>query len=193
MPWEKQFDRADALHRAQRVFWKTGYEKSSLNILLKGMGIQRGSFYATFGSKHKVLVEALYLYIQERFDSFLALKAGVPPLTALRRHLDEVLRESIGPDRFMRSFLVNCATERTPEGSRRPRDRVDDAARARTLLRITSRGGESAGDARSGCRHRRHGLGAARTRTGHAGLRERRGALAETLRALRHQMEGLIA
>jgi hypothetical protein len=30
MPWEKQFDRSDAVRRAQRVFWKTGYEKSSL-------------------------------------------------------------------------------------------------------------------------------------------------------------------
>jgi TetR/AcrR family transcriptional repressor of nem operon len=106
MPWQKQFDRTDAVQPAQRVFWKTGYEKSSLSVLLKGMGIQKGSFYATFKSKHKVLVEALQLYIQQRFDSFLALKANQPPIAAMRRHLDEVLRESIGPDRFMGCFLV---------------------------------------------------------------------------------------
>jgi TetR/AcrR family transcriptional repressor of nem operon len=115
MPWEKQFDRRDAVRRAQRVFWKTGYEKSSMNLLLRGMGIQKGSFYATFGSKHKVLVEALQLYVQQRFDAFLALKANQPPLVALRRHLDEVLRESIGPDRFLGCFLVNCATELAPK------------------------------------------------------------------------------
>jgi len=111
MPWEKQFDRAHALERALRVFWKAGYEKSSMTVLLRGMGVQKGSFYATFGSKHKVLVEALHLYIKQRFDSFLALSAGRPPLGALRRHLDEVARESTGPDRVMGCFLVNCATE----------------------------------------------------------------------------------
>ena len=115
MPWEKQFDRAEAVRRAQRVFWKTGYEKSSLTLLLKGMGIQKGSFYATFGSKHKVLVEALQLYIQQRFESFRALRTGRPPLTALRRHLDDVLRESTGSERFLGCLLVNCATELAPK------------------------------------------------------------------------------
>jgi TetR/AcrR family transcriptional repressor of nem operon len=114
MPWEKQFDRSRALERALRVFWKTGYEKSSMSVLLKGMGVQKGSFYATYGSKHKVLVEALHLYVKQRFDAFLAVSAGRPPLAALRKHLDEVLRESIGSDRFMGCFLVNCATELAP-------------------------------------------------------------------------------
>lgn len=115
MPWEKQFDRDAALELAERVFWKTGYENASMTVLLRGMGIQKGSFYATFKSKHKVLVEALQRYIQWRFESFLALKAAHRPLIALRRHLDEVLRESTGPDRFMGCFLVNCATELAPK------------------------------------------------------------------------------
>jgi TetR/AcrR family transcriptional repressor of nem operon len=115
VPWEKQFDRDDALQRAQRVFWKSGYERSSMNMLLKGMGIQKGSFYATFRSKHHVLVETLQLYIDQRFASFRALSAKAPPLVALRRHLDEVVEESTGPDRFMGCFLVNCATELAPK------------------------------------------------------------------------------
>jgi TetR/AcrR family transcriptional repressor of nem operon len=114
MPWEKQFDRTHALQRALRVFWKTGYEKSSLSVLLRAMGVQKGSFYATFGSKHKILVEALELYIKQRSEAFLAVSAGRPPLAALRRHLDDVVRESTGPDKFMGCFLVNCATELAP-------------------------------------------------------------------------------
>ena len=84
-------------------------------MLLKGMGIQKGSFYATFRSKHHVLVETLQLYIDQRFASFRALSAKAPPLVALRRHLDEVVEESTGPDRFMGCFLVNCATELAPK------------------------------------------------------------------------------
>jgi TetR/AcrR family transcriptional regulator, transcriptional repressor for nem operon len=115
VPWEKQFSRDAALQRAQRVFWRSGYERSSMTMLLKGMGIQKGSFYATFRSKHHVLVEALQLYIDQRFASFQALVAKAPPLVALRRHLDEVVEESTGPERFMGCFLVNCATELAPK------------------------------------------------------------------------------
>jgi TetR/AcrR family transcriptional repressor of nem operon len=118
VPWEKQFSRSDALQRAERQLWKAGYEKSSMSALLKAMGIQKGSFYATFGSKHQLLVEALERHIEWRFATFQALRARWPPLEALGRHLDSVVEESIGPDRFMGCFLVNCATELAP------RDRV---------------------------------------------------------------------
>ena len=191
MPWEKQFNRANALHCAQRVFWKTGYEKSSLNNLLKGMGIQKGSFYATFGSKHKVLVEALRLYIQERFDSFVALKAGVPPLTALRRHLDEVFQESIGPDRSMGCFLVNCATELAPQ------DRVVREI-VSTTLRAHARFYESLLEEAKAQGTLPPAVDIVATASALLGLVlgmrvcARGGASAETLRALRHQMERLI-
>jgi TetR/AcrR family transcriptional repressor of nem operon len=114
MPWEKQFERSDALQRALRVFWQRGYENSSLSLLLRGMGIRKGSFYATFDSKHALFVEVLNLYIRQRFEAFEALRAGRSSLDALRRHLDDVLRESTGPERFLGCFLVNCATERAP-------------------------------------------------------------------------------
>ena len=113
MPWEKQFDRDDALKRAGRLFWKRGYEKSSMAALLKAMGIQKGSFYATFGSKHQILMEALDEYIGTRFGSFRA-RDDESPLQALRRHLDEVVEESIGERRSAGCFLVNSALELAP-------------------------------------------------------------------------------
>ena len=155
------------------------------------MGIQKGSFYATFGSKHKVLVEALQLYIQERFDSFLALKTGVPPLTALRRHLDEVLRESIGPDRFMGCLLVNCATELAPK------DRVVREI-VSTTLRAHVRFYESLLEEAKAQGTLAPAVDTVATASALLGLVlgmrvcARGGASDETLGALRHQMEGLI-
>lgn len=192
MPWEKQFDRAHALERALRVFWKTGYEKSSLIVLLRGMGVQKGSFYATFGSKHKVLVEALRLYIQQRFDSFLALSAGRPPLAALRRHLDEVERESIGPDRVMGCFLVNCATELAPR-DREIREIVATTLRAHTQFyqSLLDQAKEQGALPKT--------MDTQATASALLGLVlgmrvcARGGASAETLHALRHQADALIA
>jgi len=192
MPWEKQFDRAHALERALRVFWKAGYEKSSMTVLLRGMGVQKGSFYATFGSKHKALVEALHLYIKQRFDSFLALSAGRPPLGALRRHLDEVARESTGPDRVMGCFLVNCATELAPR-DREIREIVATTLRAHTQFY------QSLLDQAKEQGALPNTMDTQATASALLGLVlgmrvcARGGASAETLRALRHQADALIA
>jgi TetR/AcrR family transcriptional repressor of nem operon len=113
MPWEKQFNRDEALKRAGRLFWRRGYEKSSMTALLKAMGIQKGSFYATFGSKRQILMEALDEYIATRFGGFRA-REDESPLRALRRHLDEVVEESIGEQRSAGCFLVNSALELAP-------------------------------------------------------------------------------
>ena len=41
------------------VFWRHGYKKTSLEDLCEAMGIQRGSFYNTFGSKRDVYLKSL--------------------------------------------------------------------------------------------------------------------------------------
>lgn len=192
MPWEKQFDRTDALHRATRVFWKVGYENSSMAVLLKGMGIQKGSFYATFKSKHRILIEALHLYIGQRFESFQRLSDQMPPLAALRRHLDEVVQESTGPERYMGCFLVNCATEVAPR-DRVVRDIVEKTLRAhagfyQSLLEKAKQEGALPAS-----------YDAAARATALLGLvlgmrvLARGGASAETIRAIRQQADTLLS
>ncbi len=56
------FDRDDALQKAMELFWARGYEATGMTHLLEHMGIPRQSFYNTFGSKEKVLFEAIDLY-----------------------------------------------------------------------------------------------------------------------------------
>jgi len=56
------FDRNEALQKAMELFWRKGYEATGLTELLKHMGIQRQSFYNTFGSKEEILFEAIDLY-----------------------------------------------------------------------------------------------------------------------------------
>lgn len=59
----REFDRDEALRRAMELFWKQGYEGTTLADLQKVMGgITPPSFYAAFGSKETLFRETVELY-----------------------------------------------------------------------------------------------------------------------------------
>jgi len=62
MPRTKEFDRDEVLERALDIFWQKGYESTSLQDLVEGMGIGRASLYDTFGSKGLLFGEAMDRY-----------------------------------------------------------------------------------------------------------------------------------
>jgi TetR/AcrR family transcriptional repressor of nem operon len=62
MARQKEFDRDEVLHKAMEVFWMRGYEGTSIQDLVKRMGINRQSIYDTFGDKHTLFLQALDRY-----------------------------------------------------------------------------------------------------------------------------------
>lgn len=58
----KAFNEEDVLDKAVEVFWAKGYEATSMQDLVDAMGIQRGSLYATFGSKQQLFLLSLERY-----------------------------------------------------------------------------------------------------------------------------------
>ena len=66
MPRPKEFDRETAVKGAVQVFCNGGFEGTSTEDLLRGMGISRQSMYDTFGDKRALYLEALRHYIAER-------------------------------------------------------------------------------------------------------------------------------
>ena len=58
----REFDTEEAIARAMRLFWRRGYEGTSLTDLTEELGITRPSLYAAFGSKEALFLKALDLY-----------------------------------------------------------------------------------------------------------------------------------
>jgi TetR/AcrR family transcriptional repressor of nem operon len=58
----KEFDPERALTKAMNLFWRQGYENTSLEALMKEMGIARQSLYDTFGDKRALYLKALAHY-----------------------------------------------------------------------------------------------------------------------------------
>ena len=56
------FDRQAALHQAMLVFWRHGYETTSITDLTAAMGITTPSLYTAFGDKKRLFLEAMRLY-----------------------------------------------------------------------------------------------------------------------------------
>ena len=60
----REFDRDAALDAAMQIFWRQGYETTSLHQLKQVMGgLSAASFYGAFGSKESLYREALTRYL----------------------------------------------------------------------------------------------------------------------------------
>ncbi|BAY20324.1 transcriptional regulator [Calothrix sp. NIES-2100] len=58
------FDIDKALDQALKVFWRKGYEGTSLSDLTEALGITRPSLYAAFGNKEDLFRKALDRYVE---------------------------------------------------------------------------------------------------------------------------------
>lgn len=56
------FDKDEALGKALDLFWKNGYEGTSLTDLTTVMGINKPSLYSAFGNKEQLFLQAIDLY-----------------------------------------------------------------------------------------------------------------------------------
>ena len=57
------FDRDAALHQAMLLFWRHGYEATSLSDLTAAMGVTAPSIYTAFGDKKRLFLEAVDRYL----------------------------------------------------------------------------------------------------------------------------------
>ena len=87
MPRSKEFDPERALLKAMSLFWRLGYENTSVEALMREMGVARQSLYDTFGNKRALYLKALAFYrdrtngaMQRMLESTPSVKAGFTKL-----------------------------------------------------------------------------------------------------------------
>jgi TetR/AcrR family transcriptional regulator, transcriptional repressor for nem operon len=87
MARSKEFDPERALNKAMHLFWRRGYENTSLAELLRAMGIAKQSLYDTFGDKRALYLKAMAYYrdqtngaMQQMFDQIPSIKDGFAKL-----------------------------------------------------------------------------------------------------------------
>ena len=106
-----EFDRHKALESAMLLFWRQGYNATSLSQLLEAMVISRSSFYAAFTDKRSIFIEALILFSQRTNSVLLSVKDDNNPGNAIKIFFEHTLL--CVPERRMRRgcMMVNTVLE----------------------------------------------------------------------------------
>lgn len=115
MAGKKSFVPELALDKAMGLFWKQGYEATSIEELVEGMGLGRGSIYDTFGDKHALFLAALMRYLTKYQGPFEALQQQTGPLSEILDGFFQATIEDLLSDPTRRGcFLVNASLEMAP-------------------------------------------------------------------------------
>ena len=105
----RQFAQADALQKAMEVFWRKGFEATSLDDLLAAMGLSKSSFYACFGSKQALYDEAIRAYADRFLVSMADMaRSAADPMAAVQAILVSMADTQGG---LQGCFVVNTVTE----------------------------------------------------------------------------------
>lgn len=111
----KDFDENEVLTKAIQLFWHKGYNATSMQDLVDGLGISRSSLYDTYSDKHTLFLKALESYqlagnakIKEIVAQSVSSKETVIKLMELATN------DLVGDKQQKGCFMVNAEVEVAP-------------------------------------------------------------------------------
>lgn len=111
----RTFDSDTALGIAMELFWRHGYEGTSIADLTEAMGITPPTLYAAFGSKEQLYRDVLGYYLARGGDSRRALGDDIAAYDAIAQYLRAVARHITDPGKpagcMVQTASLHGATE----------------------------------------------------------------------------------
>jgi TetR/AcrR family transcriptional repressor for divergent bdcA len=112
----RAFDRDQAVDKAMLLFWRHGFDSTSLSQLKEELGISAASFYAAFGSKEDLFREAVDRYIDSYGSvSGLLWDTAMSPIEALAQSLRDTARMQTDRRHPLGCLLVVAVTTTSVE------------------------------------------------------------------------------
>jgi TetR/AcrR family transcriptional regulator, transcriptional repressor for nem operon len=93
----KRFDRNEALDSAMALFWRHGYQATSIQDLVEATGVNRGSLYATFGDKCGLFLAVLDHYSDRIGRPLMAELENPDPRRAIEAMFESIIRRTSNP------------------------------------------------------------------------------------------------
>jgi TetR/AcrR family transcriptional repressor of nem operon len=132
----KEFDPDQALDRAVELFWRKGYEATSIQDLVEALGINRSSLYGTFGDKHALYLAAIDRYCEDVVAPRVAeLDQAASPRAAIRQLFLSIPTRATRRRERRGCLLCNAAVERAPVDAKVQAEVMSGLGRLGTALR----------------------------------------------------------
>lgn len=106
----KEFNEDQALHQATLLFWKKGYEATSIPDLLQVMGISRSSLYATFSDKQALYIAALEHYKKTSLNKQAILERASSARAGIQQFFEQHIASAYDTSLPGGCFVTNAAT-----------------------------------------------------------------------------------
>lgn len=111
----KDFDENEVLKKAITIFWHKGYNGTSMQDLVDGLGISRSSLYDTYGDKHTLFIKALESYQTAGSVKICTLVNSEGSVKEMIKKLLELIAgELLGDQNHKGCFMVNAEVEVAP-------------------------------------------------------------------------------
>jgi TetR/AcrR family transcriptional repressor of nem operon len=108
----KDFDEDEVLEKAMDLFWNKGYNGTSMQDLVDGLGISRSSLYDTYTDKHTLFIKSLDHYKKKASAAMTAIIEGsASAKETISRIMDYVVNQLTRDAEHKGCFLVNSAVE----------------------------------------------------------------------------------
>jgi TetR/AcrR family transcriptional regulator, transcriptional repressor for nem operon len=146
MARSKEFDEERALASAMDLFWRQGYENTSLETLLREMGIAKQSLYDTFGDKRALYLKAMAFYRRRTNSALRELLASAP---SAKEGFTRILLGLVAESREQHArgcLLLSANMERAVDDQEIATFLTDNQAEVESIFADTLRRGKHTGE-----------------------------------------------
>jgi len=111
MARKKEYIKEEVLDKAMHLFWKNGYEATSMKMLETEMGINKFSIYSSFGSKNGLFLESIQCYKKKLSIILDKLEASNNGLKGIEQYFYDFLEFSKEENIAKGCLVTNTAIE----------------------------------------------------------------------------------
>lgn len=111
MPRPKKYNEEEVIEKAMNLFWRNGYETTSMQMLENEMGINKFSIYSSFGSKDGVFLESLKCYQQKLNQLLTKLKETSSNIEDIKQYFYDFIEFSQEAEVKKGCLITNTASE----------------------------------------------------------------------------------
>ncbi|WP_053972153.1 TetR/AcrR family transcriptional regulator [Mangrovimonas sp. ST2L15] len=86
MPRLKKYNEQEVIEKAMNLFWKQGFENTSMQMLENEMGINKFSIYSSFGSKNGIFLESLNCYKKKLYQLLSSLRKNSSHIEDIKQY-----------------------------------------------------------------------------------------------------------